>query len=837
MCLIMHKLVYQVLCFLFCNKLAFSKSESESNNPIYINQNPVSEKDIEAVFNKVANSFATTKRSVPAYEAQISQSTTLSTTPSTKDFPLLTTSVILYPMIISKATNLPTLRDLPSNPPPLRTLFTPPLPREYANPFADKPTLRGTNVDVHQSQRRPIPPPSLTPAHERIPIKPPDLIEDNTKTLNKQIQLKNKGHDFINKDQFETASHEKDLNNTTDYMSTLHITSISRILLGSNGRKQDIPEILLKQISTKSPSNHMKTFNMESSTISITKPVDHTDYSTYSSIITQQNKKSIVKTNDDDFYESFQGNKESFNINDFNTNNNANFPYSQPPVMSSEIPDVKKNVYNMNSFTISHSLEPAWKLALSLHVYLIAITFTLIALFSVYKIVRFNDSTNLFTQSYFLAIHLLLTFICTLRCFYLFYDAYNLGHSLPESVSNVLTFLPSSLLTVAFSMLILYMFRCTIAQSLYQNKFWSPLIITIAFLIHITLSLSFYIFDRLLGFTSNSKVLSLICQCVYIIVCVLLGLCYMYVYRVIKLQLHISGTKSISNHSTTDIAVSTLKTAITTTIATALLFIFMGFIQLYGIFKIRGHLQPNFWLWWCWEFFVRIIELIICILISWVASLSQYQTREKKIQQHIVHSGFALFPCGNSHSTENVDDALYPAICSTNQAIQNYTIRTGKQVYDDSFPLNTLSEHLNISNTFERHSSRKSERLNHFSDEMRHPFAQRNNDNQSFRKLSNNNSQHKTSSHINEYSSTSGSTMLVAEDGFVRFRNLGSEEDLTSSQNSVIVTIDRRNSFTGHDKFDLQQPIVSTQVVQEDQNSMSHQLHLSHRNQQVYNNT
>lgn len=72
--------------------------------------------------------------------------------------------------------------DMPSYSPPARSFFTPPLPPGYQMPFADKPTLRGTNSDTgivntgSFVNRRPIPPPSLMPGHERIPYRPPDLV-------------------------------------------------------------------------------------------------------------------------------------------------------------------------------------------------------------------------------------------------------------------------------------------------------------------------------------------------------------------------------------------------------------------------------------------------------------------------------------------------------------------------------------------------------------------------------------------------------------------------------------------------------------------------------------
>lgn len=821
--------------FILGISLELRASESEVNNQVFNLDHTALEKNIAAIFNKVAHSSATTKRSVPAYEAQISQSTVHSTTAS-RVIVSSTTSSMLYPITLARSTTPPYFRELPSYAPPPRALFTPPLPPEYANPFADKPTLRGTNTDVHSSVRRPVPPPSLTPVHERIPIKPPDLVEDTTKSLDKPNSKKDRGQDSSIKDALEMSDRDSNSNGTINFVPSLHFTSISRILSGSNGRKQDIPEILLKPIPTKQPHNHVLTKTSKKDLVSSTDGQSSLEIhptSTDPARVTQE-----YKTNDfsitDEYYETWKKNNEVYKTQSINTDDGRRFDYSHThrPAISTKIPGIDDNFSSIQTL----SVKLIWKIAWSLHVYITASSFTLIALFSVYKIVRYNDATNLLTQTYFLAIHLLLTLVCTLRCFYLFYDAYNLAHSLPEIVSRILMFLPSSLLTAAFATLILFMSRCS--TSLHQSKFSNPAVLILAFIIHITLCLSLHVSSHVIGYTDESKILPLICRCIYIIICVTLGLCYMYVYRVIRSQLNFTGSKSINDHVSTDVTISSLNTAITTTFSTALLFILMGFLQLYGIFGVPVHSQPYAPVWWGWEFSVRITELTMCGLLAWVSSLSQYHLREKQIQQHVINSGFALFPCGNSSSTENIDDALYPAICSTNQAIQNYTLRTGKQVYDDSFPLNTLPDHFNVANTFERHSSKKSSSIGHFSSEPQNAYGNQRRGNSDFLKIDGRANHHLKEGTL-EYPSASGSTMLVAEDGFVRFRNLGLEDNGILNKQKTIKSNERRNSTSYSDKFDVKQSVVTSHKTQNtQQNSLPH-LHSNHiRNQhQLYNNT
>lgn len=529
------------------------------------------------------------------------------------------------------------------------------------------------------------------------------------------------------------------------------------------------------------------------------------------------------------------GNKSGFKTENIEIVDAERLPYPQPqPPAPSKMPTGSDDVVPRKD---AHPLESTWRIAWSLHVYVAAIMFTLMALYSIYKIVRFNEATNLLIQSYFLAVHLLLTTVCTLRCFHLFYDAYNLGHSLPEPLSRVLMYLPAPLLSTAFATLVLYLVRCSEAPSL-NSKFLSPAALVLSSTVHVVLCISLHVSTHVLGYRDEAKILPLVCQCIYIIVCVTLGLCYMYVYRVVRSQIQMANNKSVGNHVGGDPSTVALSTAITTTIATALLFILMGFVQLYGVFGVQERLQPFPWLWWGWQFSVRLLELSVCGLLAWVASLSQYPLREKQLQQHSTHSGFALFPCGSSTSTENMDDVLYPAICSTNQAIQNYTMRTGKQVYDDSFPLNTLPEHLNISGTFERHSIRKSGTMGHFPHEGRGSLSRHHGNGVQTLRASESRGRHTPVQGLHEQPSASGSTMLVAEDGFVRFRSLGAEEDELSDSQSIVGTYGRGSSLAGSVRYNARHPTLQHQHSHQYSHSAQghHQVHhQSHH--QLYNNT
>ncbi|KZC04822.1 PREDICTED: uncharacterized protein LOC107193378 [Dufourea novaeangliae] len=857
----MRPLLVTLLLSLSCTAVCSSSSDGGPNSPIFNLDNTALEKNLAAIFNKVAHSSATTKRSVPAYDAQVSASTTLSTVPSslttTTTTTTTTTSTTASPSVppirypVPRATMAPAFRELPSYAPPSRALFTPPLPPEYLHPFANKPTLRGTNSDAHSGLKRPVPPPSGTPAHERIPIRPPDLQgpsqipERHSHSRNKQPLLNTPSKE---QNVVEPSSELDRRNNTNEFLHSHHYPGISRILSGSNGRKQEVPDILLKPLATKSPQQNVP---LVPTTEKMTTPVASTTARPSSTLdssksVTQPTIFNLPNTrrHNDDGYHGLR-NENGYKTETIEIVDTERLPYPQPQPPA-PLPPKRPNESNdrtVPQFDKHHPLESTWRIAWSLHVYVAAIMFTLMALYSIYKIVRFNEATNLLTQSYFLAVHLLLTTVCTLRCFHLFYDAYNLGHSLPEPLSRVLMYLPGPLLSAAFATLVLYLARCSEAPPL-NNRFLSPASLVLSSTVNMVLCVSLHVSTHVLGYQDEAKILPLICQCIYIIVCVTLGLGYMYVYRVIRSQIHVTSNKAAgANHMVgADPTTVALSTAITTSIATAVFFILMGFVQLYGIFgNVQERPLSYPWLWWGWQFAVRLLELAVCGLLAWVASLSQFPLREKQLQQHTVHSGFALFPCGSSTSTENMDDVLYPAICSTNQAIQNYTMRTGKQVYDDSFPLNTLPEHLNISGTFERHSIRKSGTMGHFPHEGRGSLNRHGNGIQTLRN-SESRGRHTPVQGMHEQTPTTGSTMLVAEDGFVRFRSLGAEEDELSDTPSMVGTHGRGSSLAGSVRFNARHPTLQHQHTHPHphQHSLQHPHPSQHQvppHHQLYNNT
>uniref|UniRef100_A0A182N344 Proline-rich transmembrane protein 3/4 domain-containing protein n=1 Tax=Anopheles dirus TaxID=7168 RepID=A0A182N344_9DIPT len=768
--------------------------------------------------------------------------------------------------------------DIPAYSPPSRTFFTPPLPRNYTNPFADKPTLRGTNSDSTiintgtYTNRRPLPPPSLMPGHERIPMRPPDLVPgapgtggagvggvggippnggggppkaalspevgggmmppggpgapssqsmdaQRKKALNTPSEKSSKldaakGYDGNNK----LFLLDENANSSAILPNGMHFPSISRILSGSNGRPQMIPDVLLRSV-TSAPRPNQPSYELgggnaggTSSLSNAKSPAGGAFGNRPVGLDGDRDRDGMTNGGDGGggagvgseggaggdgdgrrhFDEDDNGENDEDDEDDEDdpyeegaarqqpgsTSNVATSTVSSMHVQSSSSSPITQRMPNLNlksvmikngtgeegaagaggSYGNDRNFQgeiadiSTWTIAWNIHVYLSAILFTILAVYSIFKIIFYDKLTHLFSQAYFISIHLILIIICLLRIFYLCYDAYNMHFSFNLFVSELLLNLPLTFLTTTFAILILFLLLRSINHK--TNRYSSilrPLTIMIGSGVHVLLCITLHLVEsyetkqfyhkqhqlqlqnkQLLGASMGGRgagvgghapptniqipprVLSLICQIIYIFICLSLGILYLYMYRLLKRILH-KSQNYIHGYNN-------LSYAIHITIATALLFILLAALQIYGAISIssqtRVKLSPSSglpgdgpggrpggggtlwashieidWFQWGYQFSIRFIEIVIVALLSWVTGLktgtSKVIQREKDMEQPNA-SGFALFPCTSSSSQENFETD-YPAVCNTNRNLHTYTMRTGKPIYDDNFALNSLN--------------------------------------------------------------------------------------------------------------------------------------------------
>lgn len=711
--------------------------------------------------------------------------------------------------------------DMPSYSPPARSFFTPRVPSDYQNPFADKPTLRGTNSDNvmygnggaggsggaangggavgggtvggGSLNRRPIPPPSLMPGQERIPYRPPDLVggagpgaaakpvipdvevakqppliaqtsDQRKKALNTPAQNKHNGN------RVDLSAHDPRLDPSGGNFSEplpngLHFPSISRILSGSNGRKEDIPEVLLRTVTARPhfqqpapiPSDGQTSTNLNNDRDQ-DRPAERDDSAADDDELSNEEEADGVDetADDEDDFGMFPNGQDEPKTQPKIKQSAAATKSTQSPLHQSDASiystQVIQNHANIpQQTTVSsmsgagaspnsgtrqnqHSTGPGgggaatWAVAWNIHVYLSAILFTILAVYSIFKMIFYDKLTHLFNQSYFICIHLILIVICLARIFFLCYDAYNIHSSFHTFISELLLNLPATFLTISFAILILFL----LIRSLnHKNNRYSalmrPLTVVVGSSVHVGLCITLHYVESTTtgaggmngihhgqqlfyqnrasaasyngqrnggGNIHNSapRVLSLICQIIYIFVCLSLGLFYLYVYRILKRILRNKSQNYIHGYQN-------LSYAIHITIATALLFILLAALQVYGAISIsttRPLISSSAdidWLQCGYQFSLRLIEIAIITLMSWVTGLKTgaskvLQQREKGMDTHNV-SGFALFPCTSSSSQEHFESD-YPAICNANTNLHTYTMRTGKPIYDDNFALNSL---------------------------------------------------------------------------------------------------------------------------------------------------
>lgn len=514
------------------------------------------------------------------------------------------------------------------------------------------------------------------------------------------------------------SANESDL----EFVPIFHYPSVSRILSGSNGRKpeaQPPPEIFQKLNPPESKLPRMPEMFPK---LAVDPSVPKTSKKDIPPETVPGPDIQVPQTNP----ASAQNPSNSFGINksqppnipsntdsiiDQHTEGKAEHlpdPQPQPPKPNAVSPDTP----NPSRSSIRNKARLAW----DVHVYLIASLFMILTLCSLVNIFRVNICKRLLSRGYYITLHSILLIIGIVRSVYLFYDAYNVNNSFPEPISHLLLNIVLPLLTSAFIILfifLLYASKVHISSLGLQKPFLTGAFITLHILLCITMDLS-------TGIDPNMTYLPLICQSIFIVLCICLGFTYLYAYKHLSKSAAVRKQDNIFGSGFTNIASPTLAVAVRATLATALLSLLMAAVQLYGIFgpynvASVGSDKTFGWLWWGYQFSVRVIEVSMCFLLSW-AGVQPLRLSGIEDEKESQNSGFALFRCGHCNNTPQSSEAtddIYPAVCVTNQAIHDYTVRTGKKVYDDSFPLNNLHSGLplpestiNIS-TSERRSLRK----------------------------------------------------------------------------------------------------------------------------------
>lgn len=623
-------------------------------------------------------------------------------------------------------------KDVPSYVPPSRAFFTPPLPPEYLNPFADKPTLRGTNSDNY-ANRRPIPPPSIMPKgdrEQRVPFRPdmpnkvinmdrtivshqpnPDVSPTQSRnhhsnnnpnsadsaspnrkktlntpslqTVNNNVNIDRLGEFYgLNRNNHNLSDSSSLLNggNAFEYEKTYNIPSITRILSGSNGRSESISEILLRTVTATPPpqNRHEQQHKGKPTRMSEDEELPRNS----PKIQTPEGGRVVAETSERVNVGDEGSTEKELSSSSSSSSPNSNSPSIassnplHPPPLDRSLETISTKTQNTQNYDLTTqsseyvnlpnvkqkkanvtlaTSEEIWFISWNVHVYLVVLCYVVLALFSIYKLIRYENDPHMFSKSYFLTIHLMLTVICVLRIFYLTYDPYNVDKSFNIFLYDFLHNFPLSLLATTFAVLILFLLKRTLTHLKVKTR---PVFLVVFGLIHIFMCFFLSIFETLGHFDRAGLI---VCKPVFVLLAWALGFSYLYLYKIIK---NVLAKKS---QNLSEMCTQNIGYASHITIAVALLFLVLGCVQLYALFCIKvdrfnGEIKHH-WILWGFELSVRLLEISIITLLAIVVSLKLSQREKQTV-------GFPLFPCTTSESSS---DNIYPNNCNTNPNALNYS--------------------------------------------------------------------------------------------------------------------------------------------------------------------
>ncbi|XP_019763702.2 uncharacterized protein LOC109540018 [Dendroctonus ponderosae] len=594
----------------------------------------------------------------------------------------------------------------PSYVPPSRAFFTPPLPPALQNPYADKPTLRGTNSD-NFANRRPIPPPSLMPAKDRIPFRPDlppkagaektPLSRPGPESPSRPANLPSSEPKSEKKKSLNTPSQNVRVGDffgprndsvTNFEYEKINVPSITRILSGSNGRHDDISDILLRTVTATPSVDRLEPKVTKTRAPSAEPSLNRQDVEPKQ--VEPEVKKEVVPVQPSlERSESVTVKKDTSTGSVLEKKTAYSEDVTTQMSDSVNLPNVKEKEANVTAV----GSDQIWQICWNVHIYLVVVGYILLAAFSIYKLIRYENDPHMFSKSYFLTIHLMLTVICVLRIFYLIYDAYNVHNSFTIFLYDFLHSFPLSLLSTTFAVLIVFLLKRTLTHLEVNTR---PVILVVFALLHIVLCFCLSIFESL-GLGLDRASFS-ICKPVFVLLAWALGFSYLYLYRIIK---NVLAKKS---QNLSEMCTQNISYASHITIAVALLFILLGLVQLYALFfiKVDKFTVPHHWILWGFELSVRFIEISIITLLAIVVSLRMSQ-REKQ-----ASGGFPLFPCTTSDSST---DNIYPNNCNTNPNALNYS---RQEMILDTLPAEPVERPNMLKNAFQNDSFDKKSTLERY---------------------------------------------------------------------------------------------------------------------------
>ncbi|KAK2192661.1 hypothetical protein NP493_25g00015 [Ridgeia piscesae] len=307
-----------------------------------------------------------------------------------------------------------------------------------------------------------------------------------------------------------------------------------------------------------------------------------------------------------------------------------------------------------------------WQSAWQLHVYFIGIMSAIVAVFSLMSIIRLWQRKNLLSRGYFISLNLLLFVLGTCRAVYFLVDGYNSTGVFHPIIAYWLFNIALPCLTSAFSILFLALLRSTevlLMSPKIQKARHLVLIIAMHFVISCTT-------DAVVGMFSNMKVLLLVCQVIFIMWSLVMSVGYMYIFQKLY-SASVRRQKQLAHLSQVSLTLDgsilkpprsrmMLSVAIKVTLVTAVLGIVCAGLQVYAVVEVYGFLesQPQPWPWWWLQLTMRIVELCMCVTMSYVAT---QPFRYQPTGTTSCFDSLYLIPCRRLCAPHSMEDGYEPS--------------------------------------------------------------------------------------------------------------------------------------------------------------------------------
>ncbi|XP_013782246.1 uncharacterized protein LOC106466502 [Limulus polyphemus] len=322
-------------------------------------------------------------------------------------------------------------------------------------------------------------------------------------------------------------------------------------------------------------------------------------------------------------------------------------------------------------------------IAWELHVYVTGSSFGLLALYSFVSILKLGTYEKLLSRGYFISISLMLFVMGIIRALYLLFDPYNTQGFYPPVLNNFIFNSGFLCATSAFGVLSLALLQITQVDILPQHV-QSPIFLSGVTIFQFAFS---FTTDVLQGFGLGETLLLLIFQATQLLWALTLALGYIYAFRklyksAVKKQsemirvaftrLHIDGAQLPKK-----LPKPTLCLAVRSTVIIALFGLLMVALRVFGIIYIDGIFEakpPTSWTWWGYQLGSRIVELLLCFTICFIATLpmKRFESKQQKCRKYLL-----WVPCNTSCSrSEEVESEIFPIYFPNYQGQPNVAFHT-----------------------------------------------------------------------------------------------------------------------------------------------------------------